>query len=133
MQPKATYYDLVLSSTSAVPITMIAKDYGLSAVRLNHILHDLGVQYRMDGTWVLYQCYADKGYTKTVTHPISEEKSVMHTYWTQKGRLFLYDLLKSERGLLPLIERSDSETDPAKYFIPADGPGGIKADASVTV
>jgi len=54
MEPKATYYDLVLSSTNAVPITMIAKDYGLSAIRLNQILHDLGVQYKLDGTWILY-------------------------------------------------------------------------------
>jgi len=110
MQPKATYYDLVLSSINAVPITMIAKDYGLSAVRLNQILHDLGVQYKLDGTWILYQEYADCGYTKTQTHAISEDKSVIHTCWTQKGRLFIYDLLKNERNLLPLMERDEETT-----------------------
>ena len=115
MQPKATYYDLVLSSTNAVPITMIAKDYGLSAIRLNQILHDLGVQYKLDGTWILYQEYADCGYTKTQTHAISEDKSVIHTCWTQKGRLFIYDLLKNEHNLLPLMER-DEETDSSEAF-----------------
>ena len=115
MEPKATYYDLVLSSTNAVPITMIAKDYGLSAIRLNQILHDLGVQYKLDGTWILYQDYADCGYTKTQTHAISEDKSVIHTCWTQKGRLFIYDLLKNERDLLPLMER-DEETTASDVF-----------------
>jgi phage antirepressor YoqD-like protein len=115
MQPKATYYDLVLSSTNAVPITMIAKDYGLSAIRLNQILHDLGVQYKLDGTWILYQEYADCGYTKTLTHAISEDKSVIHTCWTRKGRLFIYDLLKNEHNLLPLMER-DEETDSSEAF-----------------
>ena len=115
MEPKATYYDLVLSSTNAVPITMIAKDYGLSAIRLNQILHDLGVQYKLDGTWILYQDYANCGYTKTKTHAISEDKSVIHTCWTQKGRLFIYDLLKNERDLLPLMER-DEETTASDVF-----------------
>ena len=115
MEPKATYYDLVLSSTNAVPITMIAKDYGLSAIRLNQILHDLGVQYKLDGTWILYQDYANCGYTKTQTHAISEDKSVIHTCWTQKGRLFIYDLLKNERDLLPLMER-DEETTASDVF-----------------
>lgn len=115
MEPKATYYDLVLSSTNAVPITMIAKDYGLSAIRLNQILHDLGVQYKLDGTWILYQDYANCGYTKTQTHAISEDKSVIHTCWTQKSRLFIYDLLKNERDLLPLMER-DEETTASDVF-----------------
>lgn len=106
LQPKASYYDLVLQNKSVVPISLIAKDYGLSAMKLNALLHELGVQFKMRKTWLLYQKYADMGYTQSKTHVIDEDKSVMHTYWTQKGRLFLYELLKREKGLVPLIERS---------------------------
>ncbi|HRY14115.1 MAG TPA: phage antirepressor KilAC domain-containing protein, partial [Syntrophomonadaceae bacterium] len=84
----------------------IAKDYGMSGKAFNKLLHELGVQYKMGDTWLLYQQYADQGYTQSRTHAIDAEKSRMHTYWTQKGRLFLYDLLKNRRGLLPMIERN---------------------------
>lgn len=106
LRPKASYYDLILQNKSLVPISLIAKDYGLSARKLNAILHELGVQYKMGKTWLLYQKHAELGYTQSKTHAIDADKSVMHTYWTQKGRLFLYDLLKNEKGLVPLIERS---------------------------
>ncbi|MFT9597701.1 phage antirepressor [Mesobacillus sp.] len=106
LQPKASYYDLVLQNKSVVPISIIAKDYGLSARKLNAILHEVGVQFKMGKTWLLYQKYADMGYTQSKTHAIDAERNVMHTYWTQKGRLFLYELLKREKGLVPLIERS---------------------------
>ena len=105
LRPKASYYDLIVQNKSLVPITKIAKDYGMSGRAMNKLLHELGVQYKMGNTWLLYQDYADQGYTQSKTHTIDAEKSVMHTYWTQKGRLFLYDLLKNERGLLPMIER----------------------------
>ncbi|MEK3992319.1 phage antirepressor [Robertmurraya sp. FSL R5-0851] len=106
LQPKASYYDLVLQNKSIVPISIIAKDYGLSARKLNALLHELGVQFKMGKTWLLYQKYAEMGYTQSKTHAIDAERNVMHTYWTQKGRLFLYELLKREKGLVPLIERS---------------------------
>lgn len=106
LTPKASYYDLVLQNKSVVPISLIAKDYGLSARKLNAILHELGVQYKMGKTWLLYQKYAEMGYTQSKTHAIDSERSVIHTYWTQKGRLFLYELLKREKALMPLIERS---------------------------
>lgn len=105
LQPKATYYDLVLQTKSVVAITKIAKDYGLSGQALNAMLHELGVQYKQGDCWLLYQRYADKGYTQSKTHVIDSEKSKMNTYWTQKGRLFIYDLLKNSKCLLPLIER----------------------------
>lgn len=104
LQPKATYYDLVLQNDSLLSITQIAKDFGLSAIRLNQILKEKGVQYKQSDQWFLYQKYADKGYTSSKTTVLDAERSVIHTYWTQKGRLFIYDLLKSI-GILPLIEQ----------------------------
>lgn len=104
LKPKASYYDLILQNRNTVPVTQIAKDYGMSGRKFNELLHDLGIQYKFRKTWLLYQDYADLGYTQSKTFAIDAEKSVMHTYWTQKGRLFLYDLLKSKR-ILPLIEQ----------------------------
>lgn len=106
MQPKASYFDLILQNKNTVPITQIAKDYGMSGRKLNELLHELGVQYKFRKTWLLYQQYAECGYTQSRTYVIDESRSVMHTYWTQKGRLFLYDLLKHE-GIVPVIEQED--------------------------
>ena len=104
MQPKASYYDLIIRNKDTVPITQIAKDYGMSGRKFNELLHELGVQYKFRKTWVLYQQYAECGYTQSRTYAINDNRSVMHTYWTQKGRFFLYNLLKSE-GILPVIEQ----------------------------
>lgn len=106
LQPKATYYDLILQNKSTIPITQIAKDYGMSGVAFNKMLHELGIQYKMERCWLLYQKYADQGYTQSKTVPIDAERSVIHTQWTQKGRIFIYDILKNRCGLLPVIERT---------------------------
>lgn len=108
MKPKASYYDVVLNCKNAVAITTIAKDYGKSGRWLNDYLHQLGVQFRQSKIWLLYQKHAQHGYTVTKTHSYlgsnGDMRSKVHTYWTQKGRLFIYELLKS-RGVLPLIEQ----------------------------
>lgn len=106
LQPKATYYDLVLQNKSLISVSKIAKDYGKSAQWLNSKLHEFGVQYKQGGTWLLYQKYADKGYTQSTTHVIDEERNKLFTKWTQKGRLFIYELLKNQ-DVLPLIEQAD--------------------------
>ena len=112
LKPKATYYDLILQCPSLLSVTEIAKDYGLSAKGLNKILHDNGIQYSQSGVWFLYAKYQDKGYTSTKTQnynrPDGTQGSRVHTYWTQKGRLFLYGLLK-DLGHLPLVERFKEE------------------------
>lgn len=111
LAPKARYYDRILQSKAAVQVSIIAKDYGMSAVLFNRLLHDLGVQYKMGGTWLLYQKYADQGYTVSRTYRIGENKSVMHTYWTQRGRVFLYYLLK-QYGIIPMMEDGDAALFP---------------------
>ncbi|ARD98868.1 BRO-like protein [Lactococcus lactis RTB018] len=107
MAPKVSYYDLILQNKSVVNINQIAKDYGMSARAFNQLLFDFGVQYKQGNQWLLYQQHAPNGYTQSVTQLVnSGKKSVMHTKWTQKGRLFLYDLLKS-KNIFPMIERGD--------------------------
>ena len=112
LQPKASYYDVVLNCSDLLSATQIAKDYGKSAKWLNTYLHEQGVQFKQSGIWLLYQKYAEKGYTSTKTQTFNGEDgkvhSKVHTYWTQKGRLFIYDLLKAT-GILPLIECSNGQ------------------------
>ena len=109
LQPKASYYDVVLNCKDLLSITEIAKDYGKSAKWLNNYLHENKVQYKQGNIWLLYQNHAEKGYTNTKTQTFNGNDgnvhTKVHTYWTQKGRLFIYDLLKS-KGIVPIIERS---------------------------
>ena len=108
LKPKASYYDVVLNCKDLVSVSEIAKDYGKSARWLNEKLHELGIQFKQGGKiWLLYQKFASKGYTSTKTQTYNGNDgnvhTRVHTYWTQKGRLFIYDLLK-EQGILPEIE-----------------------------
>ena len=109
LQPKATYYDLILQCPDLVSTTEIAKDYGMSAKKFNALLHDLKIQFKKSGVWFLYQKYAGFGYTKSKTHNYSDENGIQHSkqhmYWTQKGRLFLYEHLKG-MDIVPLIEQA---------------------------
>ena len=110
LQPKATYYDLILQCKDLLSITQIAKDYGMSGTQLNKKLNELGIQYKHRETWLLYAKYADKGYTSSRTREYPDSKGVihsrLHTYWTQKGRLFIYEQLK-RINILPLIEKEN--------------------------
>lgn len=110
LKPKASYYDVVLKCKDAVNISVIAKDYGWSAQRMNEYLHQKGVQYKQADIWLLYQKHAGCGYTKTNTHVYEDtcgrEHTKVHTKWTQKGRLFIYELLKAD-GVYPQIEMED--------------------------
>ena len=75
------------------------------AKKLNTLLHEAGVQFKQSGRWFLYARFAEQGYTQSKTHEYDEGKTRTHMYWTQKGRLFVYDLLKNQFGLLPVIEQ----------------------------
>lgn len=114
LQPKASYYDVILQCKDLLSTTIIAKDYGMAAKGFNKLLHELGIQYTQSGVWLLYQKYADKGYTQTKTQnynrPDGTQGAKPHTYWTQKGRLFLYEFLKAH-GYLPIIEKEESEEE----------------------
>ena len=105
MQPEVSYYDIVLACPDLVTITQIAKDFGMSAKKLNKILKEKKIQFKQGRTWFLYQKYAEQGYNQSKTYLYDEDNhTAMHTLWTQKGRLFIYELLKAD-GILPVMER----------------------------
>lgn len=112
LKPMADYTDHILQNKGLVTITQIAKDYGMSGKAMNEMLHKFGVIYKLGGQWLLYSKYQNKGYTHSETINIKRSDGspdvVMNTKWTQKGRLFLYQLLK-KHGVLPMIERDDQE------------------------
>lgn len=114
MKPKASYYDVVLNCKDLISTSTVAKDYGKSAIWMNRYLHEKGVQFKQGEIWLLYQKYAEKGYTSTKTHSYPGNDGIIHTkphtYWTQKGRLFVYELLKTDE-ILPTMEQEDSDVD----------------------
>lgn len=111
MQPKVSYVDRILNNHGLVTITQIAKDYGMTGTAMNKLLHGLYVQYKTcNGQWLLYRKYQGEGYTHSKTHDFTHNDGTpdiaMTTEWTQKGRLFLYNLLKVQ-GILPLVEQPE--------------------------
>ena len=98
---------MILQCKDLIATTTIAKDYGMSAKKFNTMLHNMGIQFKQGGAWVLYAKYQGNGYLKAKTHNYADTYGVQHSrehsYWTQKGRLFLYDFLK-QQGILPVVD-----------------------------
>ncbi len=104
LDEKAEYHDNVLNSERLMQMTLIAKDYGMSATRMNAMLYGYGVQYKVGKTWVLFSKYQNYGFTQTRTiRPRGCEEYIQVMYWTETGRKFIYDFLKS-KGVLPKSE-----------------------------
>lgn len=107
---KASYLDIILGTPDALAITQIAADYGYGAVNFNKLLKQVGIQHKVNGQWILYKVYMGKGYVVsqafTFKDHYGKDRSKTTTYWTQKGRKLIYDVLK-DNDILPLIERDD--------------------------
>ena len=105
LQPAKEYLDKILASDCDMTVSQIAADYGLTAIALNKILEENKVQHKVNGQWLLTKEYMKKGYTHSGTTCISlasgDSKVVICTQWTQKGRLFIYNLLK-KLGYVPV-------------------------------
>lgn len=102
------YLDLIMRSRALLTISQIAQDYGMSGKALNKKLSEMGIQYSINGQWILYAKYKDCGYVSSrsidITRADGRPDVVLHTEWTQAGRKFLYEELKKE-SIIPMLER----------------------------
>jgi len=102
------YLDIIMRSKELLTISQIAQDYGMSGKAMNKLLADMGVQYSINGQWILYAKYKDCGYVSSRSIEFIRNNGQrdyrLHTEWTQAGRKFLYEELK-KKGIIPMLER----------------------------
>ena len=81
--PVRQYLDTILESPGTMATSQIAADYGMSAVKLNRILHEAGIHHNVNGQWILYTKHMGKGYTKSktihITHADGQTDTRMQT------------------------------------------------------
>lgn len=97
LKPAKEYLDVILASPDVLAISQIAADYGMSGIELNRILNKQGLIRKINGQWLLYKEHMNKGYTESNTYTymtfLGIERTAITTYWTQKGRLKIHEIL----------------------------------------
>lgn len=108
LKPASDYAHAVLMSDEKLTVKQIAQNYGMTSQKLNSILEEMGIQYKVNKQWILYRKYQGKGYVVGVPFDIGNGKTKERTYWTRKGQAFLYKKLK-EAGYEPVNEQLNME------------------------
>jgi len=89
--------NLLTHTKKTYTTTEIAKELGFrSANELNKKLNELGIQYKVNGIWVLNAKYADKEYMEQKQGFKADGLPIYYPRWTQKGREFLLELLSNQ-------------------------------------
>lgn len=89
-QPKVEYHDNVLKSDKLLTTTQIAKDLGISAIKLNAKLKEMGIIYKKSDTWFFYAKYENR-IPEYADYVIGD--TYQHLKWTEKGRQWIIELL----------------------------------------
>lgn len=119
------YYETISENEEDACTSDIAWDYGWTCNRMLNWLVGRKILYISDDRWTLHPDYIGLGYTH-------ESDSAL--LWTQKGRMFLYELLK-EHGILPLIELNCDNKEKikmnekkTKFPLPVEAFGSLTRD-----
>ncbi|MGL5051710.1 MAG: phage regulatory protein/antirepressor Ant, partial [Fusobacteriaceae bacterium] len=95
-KPKVVYYDKVLNSEKLITVTDIAKDFGMSAIKLNSFLQEIGVQYKKSGSWKLYANHENK-VPEYADYVINEYGQSLR--WTELGRQWILELIATKNNV----------------------------------
>lgn len=100
---------LAMGNSDRYIVSDIAKFYDMSAMRFNQLLHNLKIQKKIGGKWVLAKKYSDMPYVVSTTKKRYNDKhevvqKIDFNAWTNDGLKFLYETLKLN-GYHPNVEQ----------------------------
>ena len=104
IRPKLDFFDRVLRRGEMLPTAVIAADYGMTERDFIDMLRALGICSDTGYGLRLMPRYAQQGYTAVETVLYGNHHKDQRLLWTQRGRYFLYQLLKDHYNLLPRKE-----------------------------
>lgn len=93
------YLSKIFQSKDLYTATDIAQKYGMSTIKFNKLLNDLGIQYKRNGQWLLYADKANLGLADVKTYVIGTEDNPRLTkslQWTAKGLEYIFNLLNEK-------------------------------------
>ncbi|MFI3214319.1 MAG: phage antirepressor KilAC domain-containing protein [Eubacteriales bacterium] len=103
-QEMVDYAQIIMGSKLDMTPTQIAADYGISAIRLNNLLHEANIQHKVNGQWVLYRKYMNCGYTNSFSgYHEGNDHYYIQTLWTQQGRMLIHRIM-TEAGIKPICQ-----------------------------
>jgi len=99
LKPKADYHDKVLNPTDEnykklLTTGEIAKDLGMSAIKLNKTLSELHIIYKQNKTWMPYAEYQNM-IPEYFDYHVNEYGQVLK--YTEKGRKWIIELLQENK------------------------------------
>ncbi len=104
IRPKLDFFDRVLRSDELLPTAVIAADYGMSEHSFIEVLCSLGLCSDTGYGLRLMPRYAQQGYMAWETVLYGNHHKDQRLLWTQRGRYFIYNMLKDHYNLLPRKE-----------------------------
>lgn len=104
LKPKAEAYDRYIKNKGLLTSTEIAKEYGMSAKKLNQLLHDKRVIFKVGDKWFLYSKYAEDSIAGYKIYMPKDTELRRTLKWTTKGEQFIRSILEDE-GIKPVLER----------------------------
>ena len=104
IRPKLDFFDRVLRRGDLLPTVVIAADYGMTEHDFTDMLRALRICSDTGYGLRLMPRYAQQGYAAWETVLYGNHHKDQRLLWTQRGRYFLYQMLKDHNNLLPRKE-----------------------------
>ena len=118
---RSKYFEEIIKQPASLPLDKIVSDYAIGAPTMNKILYILGVikgrgqGYNGANDWQITTKFSTLGITTMVQNGTyfdknKIERARMYMYWNQRGRFFIYMIMKNI-GIKPIIERNSSDEE----------------------